>query len=49
MLRCAIMECGVQCVAVDGEQLMLPLCADNWDTPVQVLASICFSYTVPCS
>ena len=35
-LRCAMMEYGAQCVAVDGLTQMLLWFAGNWDSVLQV-------------
>ena len=34
--RSASMECGEQCVIIAGITTMPELCADNWDTVVEV-------------
>ena len=41
--RSASMECGEQCVMMDGVTMMPGLCADNWDFLDQVLVFTVFS------
>ena len=41
--RSASMECGEQCVIMDGIPMMPVLCADSWDFLDQVLICTVFS------
>jgi len=41
------MDCGGQCVMMDGITMMLRLCADSWDTVlIQVSLNVCRRYSL---
>ena len=44
--RSASMECGGQCVIMDGIVMVLELCADSWDFLDQVLICTVLSYAL---